>query len=92
MALGVGGVFAARPNVQAASNPADPVSELAGDAGPVAAASGAPSLSDDGSVVAFVSGDQADGSDQQVVVRDRVADTTAAVAESPSQAPAVSGD
>ena len=92
IALGVGGVFAARPHVEAASNPADPVSELAGDAGPVAAASDAPSVSDDGSVVVFVAADEADGSDQHVVVRDRVVGSTSVVAESPSLAPAVSGD
>ena len=65
---------------------------LAADGGPTSELNSGPAISDDGSVVVYVSDTSADGTGATVTVRDRKADTTLAVAESGSGRPAISGD
>ncbi|MEO1058649.1 MAG: hypothetical protein AAFY28_17215, partial [Actinomycetota bacterium] len=78
------GFLGAPTGAQTDSLELEPVSQLAGDLGPIGGSPQAPQISDDGSIVVF----QHDGG---VVVRDRVLDTTDVV-DAAGVAPALSGN
>ena len=91
-AIGAVGVFGPRPQVVAAEFDIEPISVAADGGEPIADSNVGPAVSANGGVVVFEASNEADRSDLHVEIRDRIADTTQAVAETPSAAPAISGD